>query len=146
MCEYCGCRAIPLIGRFSAEHYRIVDLSAELKQAIAEGGDVLAAARALDGVLFPHTEAEEVGLFVEMRTDEAYTRTVDALCGEHEQLDAQLTRIANGAHEEYDAFELALRRHIDREENGLFPAAAVSLDGPQWERIVAATPDAATQP
>lgn len=142
MCEYCGCRAIPLIGRFSAEHYEILNLSGDLKRAIANGGDVMAAAKALDVLLFPHTEAEEAGLFVEMRTDDAYTQTIDSLCAEHSQLDDQLTRIANGAHHEYEAFEYALRRHIDHEENGLFPAAAVSLDGDQWERIVQATPDA----
>ena len=29
-----------------------------------------------------------------------------------------------------------LRRHIDKEENGLFPAAVIALDGPAWERVV----------
>lgn len=142
MCEYCGCRSIPLIDRFSDEHYQIVNLSGDLKRAVAAGGDVMSAARALDAVLFPHTEAEEVGLFAELRSDEAYQAVVDSLCAEHAQLDEQLTRIANGAHDEYEAFEYALRRHIDHEENGLFPAAAVSLDGDQWERILAATPAA----
>ena len=140
MCEYCGCRAIPVIGRFSAEHYAIVNLAGDLKRAIERGSGVAEAAKALDAVLFPHTEAEEVGLFVEMRTDDTYTETIDSLCAEHEQLDDQLTRIADGAHSEYEAFEHALRRHIDREENGLFPAAAVSLDGDQWERVVEHTP------
>lgn len=139
MCEYCGCRSIPLIGRFSDEHYEVVNLCGDLKRAIERGGDVAAAAKALDAVLFPHTEAEEVGLFAEMRKDSTYEATIDSLCAEHESLDDQLTRIAAGAHEEYEAFEYALRRHIDHEENGLFPAAAVSLDGDQWERIVADT-------
>ena len=36
----------------------------------------------------------------------------------------------------YKAFEDRLRVHMDREDNGLFPAAAVSLDGPSWDRIM----------
>jgi len=140
MCEYCGCRSVPLIGRFADEHDEIVNLCGDLKRAIERGEGVAEAAKALDALLFPHTEAEEVGLFSEMRADSAYEATVESLCAEHQQLDDQLTRIAAGAHEEYAAFEHALRRHIDHEENGLFPAAVVSLDGDQWERIVEATP------
>jgi hemerythrin-like domain-containing protein len=30
-----------------------------------------------------------------------------------------------------------LRRHIDREENGLFPAAVIALDGAAWDRLSA---------
>lgn len=132
-----------MIGRFSDEHYEIVNLCGDLKRAIAAGEGILDAAKALDVVLFPHTEAEEVGLFRELRTDEVYTATIDSLCAEHQQLDDQLTRIAEGAHDEYEDFERALRRHIDHEENGLFPAAVVSLDGIQWERILENTPDPA---
>lgn len=39
-----------------------------------------------------------------------------------------------------DAFVGALRRHIDREEDGLFPAAAIRLDGPDWEEVDVPTP------
>ena len=42
--------------------------------------------------------------------------------------DGDLTRMV--------ALETLLRRHIDKEENGLFPAAAIALDGPAWERVV----------
>lgn len=36
-----------------------------------------------------------------------------------------------------EALENLLRRHIDKEENGIFPAAAVALDGAAWDRIEA---------
>ena len=29
----------------------------------------------------------------------------------------------------------ALREHIEKEENGLFPAAAVELEGPVWQEL-----------
>jgi hemerythrin-like domain-containing protein len=34
-------------------------------------------------------------------------------------------------------FVVRLRRHIDREENGLFPAAVIALDGAAWDRLSA---------
>ena len=34
MCEYCGCRDIPLIGRLSEEHYQAVDALGVLRRAI----------------------------------------------------------------------------------------------------------------
>ncbi len=33
-----------------------------------------------------------------------------------------------------------LRSHIDKEENGLFPAAAIELDGPDWVQVDHLTP------
>ena len=37
-------------------------------------------------------------------------------------------------------FENELRDHIDKEDNGLFPAAAIALDGPQWIEVHESTP------
>ena len=34
-------------------------------------------------------------------------------------------------------FEDALRDHIDKEDNGLFPAANIAISGEDWERVVA---------
>jgi hemerythrin-like domain-containing protein len=141
MCSYCGCRSITVIGRFSAEHDDIVNAAGLLRRA-AEAGDAAAGAahaHALGHLLHPHTEAEEQGLFAELRLDPDFTEHVDALCAEHQALDRHLDMITGGDLSGVHAFVDLLRRHIDREENGLFPAAAVALDGPAWERVVATT-------
>ncbi|GAB2478404.1 hypothetical protein GCM10027030_10830 [Luteococcus sediminum] len=143
MCEYCGCRSIELIGRFTEEHYSVIDRLGDLGRAVATGDldTVGHAGVELANLLWPHTKAEEAGLFHEMRKDEDFTETIDSLCGEHASLDDQLERVLDGNLEEYPAFEKALRNHIDHEENGLFPAAAVSIDGDTWETINQLTHD-----
>jgi hemerythrin-like domain-containing protein len=45
-------------------------------------------------------------------------------------------RLIDGDVETIGALDHPLRRHIDREDNGLFPAAATALDGAAWERVV----------
>ena len=146
MCTYCGCESIEVIGRFMAEHTAIINATTELRRA-CEGGDPVAVRAAVDGVahlLHPHTEAEEVGLFTVMRRQEEFTEHIDSLCAEHVTLDAQLGRIAAGEHDLYGAFEHDLRHHIDREDNGLFPASAIALEGPDWAEVDETTPPATT--
>lgn len=137
MCSYCGCRSITVIGRFSEEHDEIVNAAGELRRA-AERADLAVVrerAHDLGHLLHPHTDSEEQGLFAELRLDPDFTEHVDLLCGEHEDLDRRLDEISGGDLSGVEQFITLLRRHIDREENGLFPAAAVSLHGPAWERI-----------
>lgn len=69
-----------------------------------------------------------------------------SLCAEHTALDAALAAVRGGDHASFPAFELALRHHIDREENGLFPAAAIAFAGMEWERVTALTPAAPSRP
>lgn len=140
MCSYCGCRSITVIGRFSAEHDEIVNLCGALRRTTtgtepASAAAVAEAAAKLRAALDPHTGSEERGLFTELRADPEFTEHVDALCAEHHDLHELLDRIAAGDLEVLARFETMLRRHIDREENGLFPAAAIALDGPAWERV-----------
>ncbi|KGN39861.1 hemerythrin domain-containing protein [Knoellia aerolata] len=137
MCSYCGCQAIEIIGRFTAEHEDIVNGLGDLRRSVASGveADIASSAAALAGMLDPHTASEERSLFAELRQDEEFTDEVDQLCAEHHGLDAQLSAIAGGRHDVMADFEVALRRHIDREENGLFPAAAIALGGDAWERV-----------
>ena len=40
----------------------------------------------------------------------------------------------------FPRFEDALREHINREDNGLFPAAAIHLGGPEWDEVERLTP------
>jgi hemerythrin-like domain-containing protein len=141
MCGYCGCRAITVIGQLSAGHEQIVNLTGDLRRAVdtADTAAVRGAVTTLRAALDPHTSTEEHGLFAELRRDGDFTDHVDGLCGEHHDLDARLDRLADGDLSGFPAFETLLRRHIDREENGLFPAAAIALDGPAWERVTALT-------
>lgn len=137
MCSYCGCRSIEVIGRYSREHDECINLLGDLRRRVADGdeGEVSKAVDALTAVLDPHTLSEERSLFAELRLDDEFTDHVDSLCGEHRTLEEQMTAIAGGDLAQFPTFELALRQHIDREENGLFPAAAIALDGPAWDRV-----------
>jgi hemerythrin-like domain-containing protein len=137
MCSYCGCRAITMIGRLSTEHVAIINATGALRR-VALDGDSAGAAIAVEelaALLDPHTRGEEHGLFAELRLDEDFADHVEALCAEHREIDARLARVAEGDHAEVQELENLLRRHIDKEENGIFPAAAVALDGAAWDRI-----------
>lgn len=137
MCEYCGCRDIPLIGRLSEEHYEAVDALGVLRRAItaADAAQVADAVALLSGHLFPHNDSEEAGLFHELARDEYFEPTVTELIDQHRQFRGLIERIAAGEWDAYAPLEEALRHHIDREENGLFPATAVAVDGTTWEEI-----------
>ena len=142
MCSYCGCQAITVIGRFMAEHDDVVNALTALRTACGRGDlpATVAAVEAMTSLLHPHTHAEEVGLFAVMGADEEFHDHIEVLCGEHRGLDDLLDAIAAGGFDRFDAFERALRAHIEKEDNGLFPAAAIALSGPDWDRVEALTP------
>lgn len=137
MCTYCGCRSIELIGRLSAQHDEIVNATSALRVA-STAQDVHAAADACAGIaelLHPHTRLEERGLFTEMRRDDAFTAHIDTLCAEHRAIDVELDAVAAGNLGRVAPLIRLLRDHIDKEENGLFPAALASLENEQWDRL-----------
>lgn len=142
MCSYCGCESIEVIGRFMREHVEIINASGDLRRAVLVGDSaaVRTTASALAGLLAPHTHAEEVGLFAVLGRDAEFTDHVRRLCAEHTSLDEALVEIAEGSWDDFTAFERALRDHIDREENGLFPAAAIAFAGPEWTEVHELTP------
>ncbi|PZU50117.1 MAG: hemerythrin [Arsenicicoccus sp.] len=142
MCTYCGCESIEVVGRFMTEHTEIINAAGELRRACRTGDQAVVetTADALADLLSPHTRAEEVGLFAVMRRGEQFTDHIDDLCREHTTLDAQLAEIRAGGHASFPVFEDLLRHHIDREDNGLFPAAAIALDGPDWVEVDDNTP------
>lgn len=137
MCTYCGCRSITVIGRLSAEHETIINVSGQLRRASqsSTSEQVPGLARQLAALLDPHTDAEEQGLFAALIEQPEFAETLAILTAEHVELDAALTDIAAGRSLDVPAFERLLRRHIDREENGLFPAAATALGGDVWDRL-----------
>ncbi|WP_347348500.1 hemerythrin domain-containing protein [Nigerium sp.] len=140
MCEYCGCRDISIIGRLSEEHYGAVNALGGLKRAVdaSDADEVQRALKAMRSHLFLHNNSEEAGLFkglCQPEYCEYFGETVEGLMEQHCLMRKQLQRIENGEWHVYQKFEDTLRHHIDREENGLFPATAVMLDGETWDMI-----------
>ena len=141
MCSYCGCQSIDMIGRFTAEHEEIINATGMLRRAAAAGAtdEVVELVDEVAALLSPHTRAEEAGLFTVLRRDEDFTGYVDALCGEHVTLDELLERIRAGEGDLADRFYKELRSHIEREEDGLFPASLTTLRGDDWDEVDALT-------
>ncbi|NUR81104.1 MAG: hemerythrin domain-containing protein [Dermatophilaceae bacterium] len=135
MCSYCGCSDLEVIGRFRAEHEHIVNHLGELRRSLDDEPRRHAAVEQLAAHLDPHVAAEESGLFTVMARDELFTDHIGGLCDEHDELDDLLGRIGQGRVELFPLFESLLREHIDREDNGLFPAAAIHLGGPEWAEV-----------
>jgi hemerythrin-like domain-containing protein len=143
MCSYCGCADLEVVGRFMAEHEHIINHLSALRSSLDDEPRRRAAARHLNAHLTPHVVAEEAGLFTVMARDELFTDHIARLCGEHHELDELLGAVADGEVALFSCFEDALRDHIDREDNGLFPAAAIHLGGPEWDEVELLTPAAA---
>ncbi|MGS0684242.1 hemerythrin domain-containing protein [Nakamurella sp. GG22] len=142
MCSYCGCREIPIIAQLNAEHDAIVNSTYALQVAHRDHDldATRAAGRVLAALLHPHTEREQDGLFAEMRKDKLFTEHIASLCAEHHELDELLAGVELGDLSLVPGMLTLLHNHIDREENGLFPAALAYLDDDQWDVIQRAEP------
>jgi len=137
MCSYCGCRALTEIADLTAQHEELVNATGPLRRA-AEAQDhetAKAFVASLIALLNAHTSQEELGVFAELRKREEFTEHVDGLCAEHVHLHALFARISDGEIGLASEAIAALREHIEKEENGLFPAAAVELEGPVWQEL-----------
>ncbi|WP_018255518.1 hemerythrin domain-containing protein [Salinispora mooreana] len=138
MCNYCGCREFPLIGQLTAEHEAIANAAGRLRTAINSGADNrIALLDDLLALLMPHTEAEERGLFLELRAEGTLTEAVEQLCDEHDDIHGVLSTVDRAA-PDWSAVPAALdrlHRHIDNEEHGLFPAAVIALPISAWDRL-----------
>ena len=139
MCSYCGCRSNTEIARYTKEHEAILDIMGEVRRAAAAGdlNSMCERTRVLAEHLAPHTAREERSLFAELRKEEEFAAHIDGLCAEHGALDALVDQVMAGDAHQVEPLYEALWRHIDKEENGLFPAAIIALDGPSWTRVVA---------
>lgn len=126
------------------EHEDLINLTGELYRARDKGDPdgVEAALARVDRLLHSHTHAEEHGLFAVLRRNPEFTEHVDTLCHEHTGLGAMAEEIRRGDLDVIDEFVFALREHMDKEDNGLFPAAAIELEGPDWEEVVDLTEQA----
>jgi hypothetical protein len=88
VCHYCGCRHIPLIRDYIAEHETITDLGADAVRAI-HIGDLAKARRCIAEMaveLTAHWQGEENGLLRVMQREEQYADYIAPLIEEHRQL------------------------------------------------------------
>ncbi|NGN64164.1 hemerythrin domain-containing protein [Streptomyces sp. A7024] len=143
MCHYCGCREIPLIKEFIAEHDQVKDLAGDAERAFDRGetARVRELVRAMATILQAHWRGEEDGLFAVMRGDPEYADYIAALMREHREL-AELLDTADpddaaDRKKLFEAFD-ELHHHIAKEEDGLFPASLTALSGEEWNRSIAA--------
>jgi len=142
MCQYCGCRQIPLIRDYIEEHDQIVQFGDDALRAldVADTDKAHESLTRMHEILTSHWAGEEAGVFAVMsETDSSYADHVAVLVSEHRSLAAFLEALDIGlpAHRERLRFELgSLREHVEREEDGLFPATLTELSGSQWDRAI----------
>jgi iron-sulfur cluster repair protein YtfE (RIC family) len=143
MCHYCGCRQVPLIRDYIAEHERASNLGGDAVRAI-ERGDPDAARemlREMASELASHWSGEENGIFRVMRSDPAYAEYIAPLVAEHRELATFLETVDVTDPADQDLIRKALvdlEEHISREEDGLFPASLTTLTGDEWDSAMEA--------
>lgn len=145
MCQYCGCHEITTVGALMDDHFEIRNLCSHIREAVQARRPAEAArlVRELRRTFTVHNAVEENGLYLAMTRFEEYEAQAGDLYDEHDALD----EIIDGIVAEDDAGRIdgvdfapllaeleVLYEHINREENGLFPAAAVILDQEDWDR------------
>ena len=143
MCQYCGCRDIPLLRDYIAEHERSTHSGEEALRA-CERGDFDAAREHLSTMadeLRAHWQGEEQGLFAVLRREELYAEHIGPLVREHRELEELLQTVDLEDSDGRDSVRKAvfdLHEHIAKEEDGLFPASLTALGGADWDEAMAA--------
>jgi len=141
MCQYCGCQEVAAIAELTAEHDVVVTLIRNLGEQLAAGrlADVAATSRLISEVLRPHTIVEEEGLFPELSQE--FPGQLEGLMAEHRTVERVLEEAVEGVPvdptwpERLQTTLTMLRNHILKEQDGVFPAAVISLGAEQWERV-----------
>jgi hemerythrin-like domain-containing protein len=140
MCEYCGCQALAAVDLLTREHDQVVDLIAKVRASHADDVPrMIELARRIATVLGPHNEVEEHGLFPALAGD--FPDHIAELEAEHRRIEAVLAEAADRTPSDpaWPQRLLAalglLRRHILKEQDGVFPAALAGLRTEQWETI-----------
>jgi hemerythrin-like domain-containing protein len=141
MCQNCGCLANTVIDELTREHDAVVGLIRSVGEQVVAGrlDEVAAICRAISALLEPHTAVEEEGLFPELFRE--FPGQLEALTREHRQIEQVLEEAASGTPADLLWPERlrdclgSLREHILKEQDGVFPAAIISLDGGQWENV-----------
>lgn len=145
MCSYCGCRDIGPIRDLTREHEAIRNEMGEVRRAVGRG-DLDAAAdhlTTLVPVLALHDTVEELSIYPSMETVPMQGDKVGILFDEHDEADQVLDTAIAALREtgpsavnwsEVLRVFTMLWEHIDHEENGLFPAAAIAFETEDWNR------------
>ncbi len=125
MCEHCGCRDNPEIGKLGGEHDAIVELADQVLAEVDTGTETVAGAVArLRELVLPHVRGEEAGVFKvadEMGLRDEY---IDDLEDDHHKFDGALSEpVSMGANELSQILD-ELYHHIAVEEYDLFPVVA----------------------
>ena len=147
MCHYCGCREMPLIRDYIAEHERATNLGGDAVRAL-DRGELAEAGVLLDAMateLRSHWQGEESGLFAVLCRDPLMAEHIAPLVAEHRELEdllasADLTEPADQQRVRVAVFEL--HEHIAKEEDGLFPASLIALGGDEWDASMVAWQEA----
>lgn len=135
MCDYCGCRSQPEIAALSADHERLLSMTAALRRSLEAGERITR--RCLDelaAVLVPHAEREEIGIFAALRdvgVDESYVARFE---GDHVRIDGLLAAARSEPSAVVTLIEL-IEKHIFREETDMYPAARQLLDPARWDAV-----------
>lgn len=143
MCHYCGCRDMPLIRDYIAEHERATNLGGDAVRAIDRGelAEASALLTAMAAELRSHWQGEERGLFAVLGRDPLVAEHIGPLIQEHRELEellatVNLAEVADQQRIRGAAFEL--HEHIAKEEDGLFPASLIALSGQEWDAAMLA--------
>lgn len=109
----------------------------EVRRNSEVGADVECQKHALElaDLLRAHNRLEEEGLFDALALDAEFSASLAKLRIEHDEIDGLVARLISGEYALVSELEVLLRNNISNEENGLFPASAVTLDGHVWDRI-----------
>lgn len=139
MCSYCGCQALPVIRLLTVQHEEIINKLGEVRRTFEAGAllDSQRHAGELAELLRSHNKLEEQGLFDALASDVEFADSLAKLRVEHHDIDGLIARIVSGEFTQVSKLESILRNNISNEENGLFPASAVTLDGIAWDQIEA---------
>ena len=150
MCEYCGCKMVGSLERLNLEHEKALELIDEAREAYRNGERIRLCMLVgeIDTLLAPHAIIEERGLFPAMAAD--FPKEIAALEYEHHRVEGVLAELRRAGSDLpsgplagpdwperlIDALAV-LRRHIIREQEGVFPAALSTLGTEQWQRLEA---------
>ncbi len=137
MCSYCGCQSLTVIRLLTIQHEQIINKFGGIRRAceLEDASSASLQAGQLAAMIAVHNKLEEDGLFEALKPDLEFAESLSKLRAEHEEIDKLVGRIESGEVSAIGELEITLRNNISNEENGLFPASAVTLDGPIWDAI-----------
>lgn len=141
MCEHCGCLSLRAVDELTSEHDAVLGHVRVARAAVVANDRELAAdaSRSIARILGPHTAVEEQALFPPMARE--HPGHVGALKAEHVLIDAALGELADGpavgpgwGPRLAEVLDL-LSEHIKKEQDGLFPAALMTLTPGEWDQV-----------